>query len=68
MTEHEEQADKLEREAEGMAEDSDRVGQRIDDARRDWEAKEQDPGVPGAKPDPDDEAQSSDEDEGEDEE
>lgn len=65
MTEHEEHADKLEREAEGMAEDSDRVGQRIDDARRDWEAKEQDPGVPGAKPDPDDESQSSDEDEDE---
>ena len=61
MTEHEEHADKLEREVEGMAEDSDRVGKRIDDTRRDWEAKEQDPGVPGAKPDPEDESQSSDE-------
>lgn len=63
MTEHEEHADQLEREAEGMAEDSDRVGQHIDEARRDWEAKEQDPAVPGAKPDPEGESQSSDEDE-----
>ena len=65
MTEHEEHADKLEREAEGMAEDSDRVGKHIDEARRDWEAKEQDPSVPGATPDPEDESQSSGQDEDE---
>ena len=33
-----------------MAEDSDRVGKHIDEAQRDWEAKEHDPSVPGAPP------------------
>jgi hypothetical protein len=50
--EHEEQADRLEREAERMDEESERVGREIDEARRDWEAKEGDPSVPGAQPDP----------------
>jgi hypothetical protein len=47
--EHEEQAEQMERDAERMEEQSDRVGDNIDDARRDWEAKEQDPSVPGAQ-------------------
>jgi hypothetical protein len=38
-----------------MEEESDRVGQRIDDARRDWESKEQDSAVPGAQAEPDEE-------------
>ena len=49
--EHEEQADALEREADRLEKHSDEVGEHIDDARRDWEAKEQDPSVPGARPD-----------------
>ena len=49
--EHEEHAEELER----LDEHSDEVGERIDDARRDWEAKEDDPAVPGAQPDPGDE-------------
>jgi hypothetical protein len=51
MTEHDEKAQQLEREAEDLEEQSDRVGEHIDDTRRDWESKEQDPSVPGAQPD-----------------
>jgi hypothetical protein len=50
--EHEEQAERMERDAERLEQESDRVGDHIDDARREWEAKEQDPSVPGAQPDP----------------
>jgi hypothetical protein len=53
--EHEEQAQRMERDADRLEEESDRVGDHIDDARGDWEAKEQDPSVPGAQPDPDEE-------------
>jgi len=52
MIEHDEAAEKLERQAEHLEEASDRVGERIGQTRRDWEAKEQDPSVPGAQPDP----------------
>jgi hypothetical protein len=51
--EHEEQAEQMEHDAERMEHDSERVGDHIDDARQEWEAKEQDPSVPGAQPDPD---------------
>jgi hypothetical protein len=51
--EHEEQAEEMERDADRMEHDSDRVGEHIDDARKEWEAKEQDPSVPGAQPDED---------------
>jgi hypothetical protein len=53
--EHEEQAERMERDAERMEHESDRVGEHIDDTRKDWESKEQDPSVPGAQPDPDEE-------------
>jgi hypothetical protein len=53
--EHEEQAEQMERDVRRMEEESDRVGDRIDDARQDWEAKEKDASVPGAQPDPDEE-------------
>jgi hypothetical protein len=49
--EHEEQAERMEHDAERMEHESDRVGDHIDEARKDWEAKEQDPSVPGALPD-----------------
>jgi hypothetical protein len=52
MTEHDERADELERDARRLEEDADRVEERIDETRRDWEAKEQDPSVPGARPEP----------------
>jgi hypothetical protein len=53
--EHEEQAEKLADELDRLDEHSDEVGERIDEVRRDWQAKEEDPTVPGAQPDPDDE-------------
>jgi hypothetical protein len=58
MSEHDEQAQQPERDAAGLEEDSDRVGELIDETRRDWEAKEQDPAVPGAQPDPDEEEEA----------
>jgi hypothetical protein len=61
MIEHDEQAQKLEREADSMEQHSDRVGERIEETRRDWEANVQDPSVPGAQADPADEAQNSEE-------
>jgi len=45
----------MQRDAERMEHDSDRVGEHIDDARKEWEAKEQDESVPGAQPDEDEE-------------
>jgi hypothetical protein len=53
--EHEEQARDLERDAEKMEQHSDKLGERIEETRREWEAKEQDPSIPGAQPDPDEE-------------
>ena len=46
----EEPAERLERDADRMEEESERVGRSIDDARSDWETKEQDSAVPGAQP------------------
>jgi hypothetical protein len=48
--EHDEQAARLERDADEMEERSDKLDQRIHETRRDWEAKEQDSAVPGAQP------------------
>jgi hypothetical protein len=50
--EHEEQAERMERDADRMEHEAERIGDHIDETRRDWEAKEQDPSVPGAQPDP----------------
>lgn len=49
--EHEEQERRLEREADRMEDESERVEDDIEEARREWEAKKEDPGVPGAQPD-----------------
>jgi hypothetical protein len=51
--EHDEQAERMEQDAERMEEHSDQLGERIDEVQGDWERKEQDPAVPGALPDPD---------------
>jgi hypothetical protein len=56
--EHEEQADRMEREAERMEHESERVGGHIDETRREWDAKEEDPSVPGAQPDSEEEEES----------
>lgn len=51
--EHEEQAERMEEDADRMEEHSEQLGERIDDIESDWERKEQDPAVPGARPGPD---------------
>jgi hypothetical protein len=48
------QADAAERELADMEKRSQRVGEHIDELRKDWEAKVADPSVPGAGGDPDD--------------
>jgi hypothetical protein len=53
--EHEEQADRMEEDAEKLEQHSDTLGERIADIESDWERKEQDPSVPGAQPDEDEE-------------
>jgi hypothetical protein len=53
--EHEEQAERMEDDAERMEDHSEQLGERIDDVQSDWERKEQDPAVPGARPDADEE-------------
>jgi hypothetical protein len=52
MTEHEEQAERLEAEAEDMEQRSAQVGEEIAGAREDWEAKQRDDAVPGAAGEP----------------
>jgi hypothetical protein len=52
MTEHEEHADRLEREAGDMEERSAQVGDDIAGTREDWEAKQRDAAVPGAVGEP----------------
>jgi hypothetical protein len=49
---HERQAEQAERELADMEERSERVEEHIEEARKDWEAKVADPGVPGAGGDP----------------
>ncbi len=50
--EYEQQADAAERDLADMEQRADRLGDDIQDAREDWEAKKADPGVPGAAGDP----------------
>lgn len=52
--EHEELAEDLEREAQRLQEQSDRLGGEIDGTRQDWESKRADSAVPGAEPRDDD--------------
>ena len=47
MNEHEQQAERMEREAEEMKERSERLGDQISDTREDWERKVADESVPG---------------------
>ncbi len=48
--EHEQQAERMEDDADRMEEHSEQLGERIDDIEGDWEQKEKDPAVPGARP------------------
>ena len=47
---HEQAAAAAERELADMEERSERVGERIDEARKDWQAKRADGSIPGAEP------------------
>jgi hypothetical protein len=47
----------MERDAERLEEQSDRVERHIDETRSDWEGKESDTSVPGAQPDLDEEGE-----------
>jgi hypothetical protein len=52
MSDHEDAAARLEREADDMQRHSDEVKQQIDDARSDWARKQADSAVPGAVGEP----------------
>jgi predicted nucleic acid-binding Zn-ribbon protein len=52
MSEHQDRARELERDAEEMEERTERLEGEISDAREDWERKKADPSVPGAAGDP----------------
>ncbi len=52
MSEHSEQADRLEHEAADMERRSERLEQEISGLRDDWERKKRDPSVPGAAGNP----------------
>ncbi len=53
--EHEELADEFDRRADELARENAELETGIDEVRKDWETKRNDPGVPGAvPPDPDD--------------
>jgi hypothetical protein len=56
--EHDERAERLDREADRLERESDRVGEHIDEARHEWEAKERDRRVPGAQPGPGEDEES----------
>jgi hypothetical protein len=66
MAEHEEHADKLERQADKMQEESERVSGNIGDARDDWEQKQADQTIPGAQEELKEQLRVDDEDEDED--
>ena len=53
MTEYEQHAAAAESDVDDMERRSDRVGEQIESARQDWEAKKADSKVPGAAGDPD---------------
>jgi len=50
---HERQVEAAERELAELEERSERVGEQIEETRKDWDAKVADPSVPGAGGDPD---------------
>ncbi len=55
MESHEKKSDQAASEADRLAEEGSRVDEHIEEAKRDWEAKQGDQSVPGAVPDPGDE-------------
>jgi hypothetical protein len=56
--EHDEQAERLEEDADKLEHHNEQLGERIEEVRDDWERKEKDISVPGAQPDPGEEEES----------
>jgi hypothetical protein len=50
--EHDEQAERMEEDADKLEQHSEQLGERIEGVKDDWERKEHDSSVPGAQPDP----------------
>jgi hypothetical protein len=48
MTEHEQQAERLEKDADKLEERSERLGEEISDVKETWEQRRRDESVPGA--------------------
>ena len=48
----------MEHEEDKLEQHSEVIGDHIDDARKEWESKQEDPQVPGAQPDPGDDEES----------
>ena len=67
MIEHDEQADRLDDEAQRMERESERVAGDVEGARREWDSKKQDQSVPGAQELPSSAKEGAEADEGEDE-
>lgn len=59
MESYERKSDEAESHAERLADEGDRVDKHIKEAKRDWQAKQDDPGTPGAVPEPADEDDTS---------
>jgi hypothetical protein len=53
MESYEKRSDEAAADADRLAEEGERVDRHIEEAKRDWEAKQSDSGVPGAVPEPD---------------
>jgi LDH2 family malate/lactate/ureidoglycolate dehydrogenase len=56
--EHDEQAERMEEDADRLEQHKEQLGDRIDEVQDDWQRKEQDVSVPGAQPDADEEEES----------
>jgi hypothetical protein len=56
--EHEDQARRAEQQADDLEERSRELGEELEGTRSEWEAREHDPSVPGAQPDPGEEEES----------
>jgi chromosome segregation ATPase len=59
MEDHEERADSLDEDVARLEHEAEKVEQEIDEARSDWEAKQEASDVPGAVPDPGEEDETA---------
>lgn len=59
MESHDKKGEQAASEADQLAEEGDRLDKRIEETKRDWEAKQGDQSVPGAVPDPGEEEKAA---------